>query len=78
MAPSGAVSLSRSRVAPGRYRITVRDHSSRHDFRLAGHGLSRRTGRAFTGVATWNVKLVLGSYTYRSDVARSKHRLRVG
>jgi hypothetical protein len=78
VAPSGAVSLSRSRVAPGRYRITVRDRSSRHEFRLAGHGLSRRTGRGFTGIATWNVKLIRGSYTYRSDVARSKRRLRVG
>jgi plastocyanin len=78
VAPSGAVSLSRSHVAPGRYRITVRDRSSRHEFRLAGHGLSRRTGRAFTGAVTWNVRLARGSYTYRSDVARSKHRLRVG
>jgi len=78
VAPSGAVSLSRSHVAPGRYRITVRDRSSRHEFRLAGHGLSRRTGRAFRGVAAWNVKLVSGSYTYRSDLASSKRRLRVG
>jgi hypothetical protein len=78
VAPSGTVSLSRSHVAPGRYRITVRDRSSRHEFRLAGRGLSRRTGRAFTGVAMWSVKLVRGSYTYRSDVARSKRRLRVG
>ena len=78
VAPSGAVSLSRSHVAPGRYRITVRDRSSRHEFRLAGHGLTRRTGRAFTGAVTWNVKLVSGSYTYRSDLAGSKRRLRVG
>jgi len=78
VAPSGAVSLSRSHVAPGRYRITVRDRSSRHEFRLAGHGLSRRTGRAFKGVATWSVKLARGEYTYRSDLARWKHRLRVG
>jgi plastocyanin len=76
--PNGAVSVSRSRVAPGRYRITVKDRSRRHEFRLAGHGLSRRTGRAFMGIATWNVKLVRGSYTYRSDLARSKRRLRVG
>ena len=78
MAPNGAVSVSRSHVAPGRYRITVKDRSSRHDFRLLGRGVSRRTGRAFMGVATWNVRLVRGSYTYRSDLARSKHRLRVG
>jgi hypothetical protein len=78
VAPNGAVWVSRSHVAPGRYRVTVTDRSRRHDFRLVGHGLNRRTGRAFMGVATWNVTLVRGSYTYRSDLARSKHRLRVG
>ena len=78
VAPNGAVSVSRSHVAPGRYRLTVKDRSSRHDFRLVGRGVSRRTGRAFMGVATWNVTLVRGSYTYRSDLARSKRRLRVG
>ena len=78
VASNGAVSVSRSHVAPGRYRITVKDRSSRHEFRLAGRGVNRRTGRAFMGVATWRVKLVRGSYTYRSDLARSKHRLRVG
>jgi len=30
------------------------------------------------GVVTWNVELVRGSYTYRSDLPRSKRRLRVG
>jgi hypothetical protein len=59
-------------------RITVTDHSGRHEFRPAGRGVNRRTGRTFTGVATWTVTLARGSYTYRSDVARSKHRLRVG
>jgi hypothetical protein len=78
VAPNGAASVSRSHVAPGRYRISVRARSGRHESRLAGHGLSRRTGRGFRGVATWNVTLVRGSYTYRSDVAHSNHRLRVG
>jgi len=78
VAPNGAVSVSRSHVAPGRYRITVKDRSSRHEFRLAGHGMSRRTGRGFMGVTTWSVKLVRGSYTYQSDLPRSKRRLRVG
>ena len=78
VAPSGAVTPSRSRVAAGRYRITVRDRSNRHNFQLVGRGVNRRTGRAFTGVATWSVTLGRGSYTYRSDLARSKHRLRVG
>ena len=76
VAPNGAVSLSRSRVVPGRYRITVRDHSKRYDFHLVGRGVNRRTGTAFTGKATWNLKLARGTYVARSD--RSKRRLRVG
>jgi plastocyanin len=76
VAPNGAVSLSRSHVTPGRYRITVRDRSTRYDFHLVGRSVNRRTGRAFTGVATWKVKLARGSYAYGSD--RSKRRLRVG
>jgi hypothetical protein len=74
--PNGAVSLSRSHVSPGRYRITVRDRSRRFNFHLVGRGVNRRTGRAFMGVATWKVQLVRGSYAYGSD--RSKRRLRVG
>jgi hypothetical protein len=76
LAPNGAVSLSRSHVAPGRYRITVRDRSKRYDFHLVGRGVNRRTGTAFTGKATWNLKLARGTYVARSD--RSKRRLRVG
>jgi hypothetical protein len=76
VAPNGAVSLSRSRVVPGRYRLTVRDHSKRYDFHLVGRGVNRRTGTAFTGKATWNLKLARGTYVARSD--RSKRRLRVG
>jgi len=76
VAPNGAVSLSRSRVAAGRYRITVRDRSQRYDFHLVGRGVNRRTGTAFTGKATWNLKLARGTYLARSD--RSKRRLRVG
>ena len=75
-APNGAVSLSRSRVAPGRYRITVRDRSRRYDLHLVGRGVNRRTGAAFTGRATWNLKLGRGTYVARS--ARSTRRLRVG
>jgi plastocyanin len=76
VAANGTVSLSRSHVGPGRYRITVRDRSRRYDFHLVGRGVNRRSGRAFTGVATWTVKLVRGTYAYGSD--RSKRHLRVG
>jgi hypothetical protein len=56
--------------------VGLRDRSKRYDFYLVGRGVNRRSGRAFTGLATWKVKLVRGSYAYGSD--RSKRRLRVG
>ena len=48
------------------------------DMKYMEWGWGAAAARAFTGVATWNVTLARGSYTYRSDVARSKHRLHVG
>jgi hypothetical protein len=70
--------MSRSKVAPGRYLVTVRDRSKRDNFHLAGPGVNRRTGAAFMGVATWKVSLARGTYLYGSDRARAKRRLRVG
>jgi len=75
--PKGAVFLSRTSVEPGRYRLTIRDESKRDNFHLVGHGVDRRTGRAFTGVAMWTVQLVRGAYAYGSDRSRAKKRLRV-
>jgi hypothetical protein len=77
VAANGVVSLDRSTVEPGRYRLTVRDRSKRHNFHLAGPGVDRRTGGAFVGTARWNVKLVRGAYVYGSDRSRAKRRLRV-
>jgi plastocyanin len=74
----GAVAMSRSKVAPGRYLVTVRDRSKRDNFHLAGPGVNRRTGAAFMGVATWKVSLARGTYLYGSDRARAKRRLQVG
>jgi hypothetical protein len=77
VAASGAVWLSRSSVAAGRYRVTVTDRSKRHNFHLVGRGVNRRTGTAFTGKATWSLKLVRGTYVARSDRSRSTRTLHV-
>jgi hypothetical protein len=61
------VSLSARRVAPGRYVVTVRDRSRSRAFRLVGPGVNRRTGRAFTGTASWSLRLRAGTYRYGDD-----------
>ncbi|HEX6699889.1 MAG TPA: plastocyanin/azurin family copper-binding protein [Gaiellaceae bacterium] len=73
----GAVSLDRSSVTAGRYRLTVTDRSKRQNFHMVGPGLDRRTGAKFVGVVRWNVKLVRGMYVYGSDRGRAKRRLHV-
>jgi hypothetical protein len=55
-----------TRLAPGRYRITVSDRSAAHDFVLTGPGISRRvvTGLAFTGSKSATVTLKRGRYEF--------------
>jgi hypothetical protein len=54
-------------VAAGRYSIQVRDRSAADNFHLIGKGVSRKTGVAFRGTATWRLTLGKGVYRYRSD-----------
>jgi plastocyanin len=57
-----------ARVAAGKYAIVVRDRSKTESFHLSGPGVNRKTGKAFTGSATWNVTLrVASAYRYWSD-----------
>jgi plastocyanin len=62
-----SASLSAKRAAPGRYRITVVDRSRARNFHLLGPGVDRRTGKPFTGTATWTVQLRAGTYRFGSD-----------
>jgi plastocyanin len=55
-------------LKPGAYRITVRDRSGFHNFRLRGPGrVNRATTVAETATRTWTVRLVKGRYTYVCD-----------
>jgi plastocyanin len=57
-----------ARVAAGKYSVVVRDRSRTESFHLSGPGVNRKTGRAFTGSATWAVTLKAAStYRYWSD-----------
>lgn len=73
----GTVRLSARSGTAGRYRIVVRDASKRHNFHLVGPGVGRRTGIAFTGTASWNVRLKRGTYRYGSDPKPLAARLRI-
>jgi len=59
--------LSQKTAAPGRYRITVNDRSKTRNFHLAGPGVNKSTGKAFTGRVTWTVQLRAGTYRFGAD-----------
>jgi len=70
--PSNAISLTLdgrrvSTLTAGRYVITVRDRSRRHNFHFVGPGLNRKTPVARTGTFTWSVTLRAGTYRFVSD-----------
>lgn len=77
--PSFTISMSRGRVTAGRYRITVRDRSTQHNFHLVGPGVNRSTRVGTTGTVAWTVRLQAGSYRYRCDphAAQLHGRLKV-
>jgi plastocyanin len=68
--PGETISLTKagkrvSKLKAGTYRITVRDLSDEHDFRLAGPGVRKTlTAVGFTGTKSITVKLKKGSYSF--------------
>jgi plastocyanin len=51
----------------GRYRITVRDRSSMHNFHLIGPRVNKRTAVGFRGTRTWTLTLRRGRYRFVCD-----------
>jgi plastocyanin len=74
---TGVASLRPLSVRAGAVRIVVRDDSPRHNFHLAGAGVNRKTGRAFVGRTTWQLRLGAGVYHFGSDPQRLRGVLRV-
>jgi len=66
-ADARTAALSQKTAAPGRYRITVNDRSKTRNFHLAGPGVNKSTGKAFTGRVTWTVQLRAGTYRFGAD-----------
>jgi hypothetical protein len=65
-------------LSAGKAVITVRDRSTKDGFRLAGPGVTRSTGTAFTGTATWTVTLRAGTYSFGSArLPKLRHRFTV-
>jgi hypothetical protein len=71
---SRRVAVAPRRVAPGRFVVTVRDRSASRGFHLVGPAIDRRTGKAFTGTATWRLRLRTGTYRF-GDERRLSGRL---
>jgi hypothetical protein len=63
-----------TRLAKGRYAITVRDASAADNLHLRGTGVDRKTGVAFRGQVHWTVTLKAGSYRVFSDAHRTLTR----
>jgi plastocyanin len=74
---AGSAYVSARSLRTGRYRIAVKDASKRHNLHLAGRGVNRRTGIAFTGTTTWTLRLGRGTYRYGSDPEPLEGRLRI-
>jgi plastocyanin len=62
-----ALSLSAKTATAGTYRLSVSDTSKTRNFHLLGPGVNRKTGKAFTGKATWTIGLSAGVYRFGSD-----------
>lgn len=52
---------------PGLYDISIDDRSILHNYHLSGPGVEQRTDVETTGMVTWTVQLVDGTYTFRCD-----------
>ncbi len=61
--PGFVISVSKRTVKQGRWRLSVNDRSSIHNFKITGPGVRRQTSVAGTGRTVWTVTLRPGTYT---------------
>jgi plastocyanin len=69
--------VSQHRANPRRYKLVVRDRSSRHNWHIRGPGVDRKTRVAFTGRKVWRVRLRVGTYRIVCDPHSSTMRTRI-
>jgi len=68
--PKKTIALKPKPNLPGPATIVVNDRTKGDNFHLSGPGVNRKTGVRTRGKVTWNVTLVPGVYSYRSDKTR--------
>jgi plastocyanin len=61
------ITLSDTTLAPGRYKIVVRDSTTSHNWHLFGNGQSRATSVVDTGRSVFRIRLTAGTYTVHCD-----------
>jgi hypothetical protein len=77
--PGNTISLRRGTahvhsLKAGRFAITVRDRTARHNFHLTGAGVNRKTGVAQRTTVTWTLTLKKGTLRFFSDAAAARLR----
>ena len=77
--PGNAISLKRGSamvkaLKAGRYKVTVRDASTKDNFHLVGPGVSKKTAVKGKRTISWTLRFRAGKYTYRSDAHKKLKR----
>jgi plastocyanin len=65
--PGFVISMGKRTVAHGKFRITINDKSSSHNFHLKGPGINKKTSVGGTGITVWLVTLKKGTYRFQCD-----------
>ena len=61
------IRISSTSVPSGRYRLVVRDETTRHNWHITGSGVDKKTQVTTTGRYVWRVTLSKGSYHIQCD-----------
>ena len=77
--PGNTISLKRGSaivkaLKAGRYKVTVRDASTKDNFHLLGPGVSKKTAVKGKRTVSWTLRFRAGKYTYRSDAHKTLKR----
>ena len=71
------LTLSDTTLSPGRYRIVIRDSTTRHNWHLSGNGQDRATSISGTGRSVFKIRLRAGTYTVVCDAHSTTMRFTI-
>jgi hypothetical protein len=77
--PGNAISLKRGAamvksLSGGKYKVTVKDVSTKDNFHLIGPGISKKTSVRGKRTVSWTLTFRAAKYTYRSDAHKKLKR----